>query len=105
MRQTLACVYYSKCILRFLRNRRDCDNLPNAPLELFSFEHNATAAAGTQNANVSAGSGNGPYIVAAGMLLAKADLHAHDHWDSLRHGYEPLRVKRVVSETLTGWPV
>ena len=79
--------------------------MPNAPLELFSFEHNATAAAGTQNANVSAGSGNGPYIVAAGMLLSKANLHAHNYRDSLRHGYEPLRIMRELSESLNGWPV
>ena len=82
---------WSRRILRKLRSRRNCKNLPDAPLELFTFEHYAATAARAYNPYVSTGSGNGPYIVATGVFLAEADLHTYNYWDSLHRGFEPLQ--------------
>jgi hypothetical protein len=81
---------YSRRILHGTRGRRHGNDLPNAPLELFTFEHYASATACAHHANVSAGTSNGPYIIAARMLFAEPDLHAYNNGDSLHRGYEPL---------------
>ena len=70
--------------------------MPHAALKLFTVEHNTATATCAHDSDVSTGSGNGPYIVAAGMFFTEANLHTHNHWDSLHHGYEPLRMSDLL---------
>lgn len=78
----------------------------DASLELFAFQHHASATACTDHPDISAGAGNRPRVFAARVLLPKADLHADSNGNPLHPGFDLLLVsdrpvRRPVGNPLT----